>query len=225
MALLNQAGFGNQYEESDGSKSMQVRVVSAASGSDSSEAADGAAAPTLTQQVGGKDGGGNLQTLLTDTAGNLASIGATDGAKVVTDANGTIQQYLRGLVTFFANALGAGTAAAAHRVTLASDDPLVVLAGAPTTGAKSNVNDGASSVTILAANASRKGALFWNDSTVALYLDLSGGTATTTSCSVKVPADGLYELPDNGKRGVYTGLITGIWSSDASGAVRVTEFT
>lgn len=64
----------------------------------------------------------------------VATLGATTGAKVVTDANGTIQQYLRGLVTFFANALGAGTAAAAHRVTLASDDPAVATLGA-TTGA------------------------------------------------------------------------------------------
>jgi hypothetical protein len=95
----------------------------------------------------------------------------------------------------------------------------------PSTGTKSNVNDGASSVTILAANAARKGATFWNDSTAVLYLDLSGGTATATSCSVKLGADEFYELPDNGKRGVYTGLITGIWASDQSGAVRVTEFT
>lgn len=55
----------------------------------------------------------------------VSVLGTTAGAKVVTDANGTIQQYLRGLVTFMANALGAGTAAAANRVTLASDDPLV----------------------------------------------------------------------------------------------------
>jgi len=51
----------------------------------------------------------------------VATLGATTGTKVVTDANGTIQQYLRGLVTFYANALGAGTAAAAERVTIATD--------------------------------------------------------------------------------------------------------
>lgn len=63
-----------------------------------------------------------------------AAIGAITGAKVVTDANGTIQQYLRGIITFLANALGAGTAAAANRVTLASDDPAVATLGA-TSGA------------------------------------------------------------------------------------------
>jgi hypothetical protein len=59
----------------------------------------------------------------------VAVLGATTGAAVVTDANGTIQQYLRGLVTRWANALGAGTAAAALRVTTASDDPIVTKLG------------------------------------------------------------------------------------------------
>lgn len=46
----------------------------------------------------------------------VATLGATSGAKVVTDAAGTIQQYLRGLVTFFANVIGAGLATSAFRV-------------------------------------------------------------------------------------------------------------
>lgn len=36
------------------------------------EGADGATAPSLTMQVGGKDGSGNLQAILTDTSGNQA---------------------------------------------------------------------------------------------------------------------------------------------------------
>lgn len=71
---------------------------------------------------------------ITQETAAAAVLGTTAGAKVVTDAAGTIQQYLRGIVAFFANALGAGTAAAAHRVTLASDDPGVATLGA-TTGA------------------------------------------------------------------------------------------
>jgi len=78
---------------------------------------------------------GHAATIDTSTAATAAAAGVTTGAKVVTDATGTIQQYLRGLVTFFANALGAGTAAAAIRHTLASDDPAVATLGA-TTGAK-----------------------------------------------------------------------------------------
>lgn len=188
-------------------------------------------------------------TIEADLIATETLIGAVTETAPATDTassgqNGRLQriaQRLTALIAFFASGVGgyvnlitgqigiAGGAGAVGatvpRVTLASDDPLVALAGAPTTGAKSNVNDGASSVPVLAANASRKGATFWNDSTAILYLDLSGGTATATSCSVKIAADGYFELPDNGKRGVYTGLITGIWASDQSGAVRVTEFT
>lgn len=72
-------------------------------------------------------GGGGGAVTVADGAD--ATQGITTGTKVVTDANGTVQQYLRGLVTFFANALGAGTAAASHRVTLASDDPAVAAIG------------------------------------------------------------------------------------------------
>ncbi len=91
--------------------------------------------------------------------------------------------------------------------------------GASSTGTKSNVAGSASSVTVLASNTNRKGAMVFNDSTAILYLDLSGGTASATSYSTQVPANGLYELTV-----VYTGAITGIWSS-ATGNARVTEFS
>ena len=86
------------------------------------------------------------------------------------------------------------------------------------TSTKANVAGSASSVTILAANTARRGASIWNDSSAILYLDLTGGTASATSCSVKLIADAFYEVPFG-----YTGLITGIWAS-ATGSARVTEF-
>lgn len=89
------------------------------------------------------------------------------------------------------------------------------------TGAKSNVGSSASSVTILASNASRKGAIIYNDSTQILYLDLSGGTASNSSYSVQVPSQGYFEVPGPS---IYTGLITGIWAA-ANGNARVTEFS
>lgn len=89
------------------------------------------------------------------------------------------------------------------------------------TATLSNVNDSATSVTVLAANANRLGAMFYNDSTVALYLKM-GATASTTSFTVKIASQGYYELPTTS---VYTGILDGIWDSDASGAVRVTELT
>lgn len=70
-----------------------------------------------------------LSQLHTDIATTLAALvdglegvlGTTVGAAVITDANGTVQQYLRGLVKRWVDALGTGTAAAALRVTVATD--------------------------------------------------------------------------------------------------------
>lgn len=89
----------------------------------------------------------------------------------------------------------------------------------PNTATKANVSGSASSVTILASNDARLGASIWNDSAAILYVDLTGGTATSSSCSVKLVADAFYEVPFG-----YTGLITGIWAS-ATGAARVTEYS
>lgn len=94
----------------------------------------------------------------------------------------------------------------------------------PTAGAITSVNDTASDTTILAANAARKGASIFNDSTSILYLALANVTSSTTVYTVQVQGGQFYELPlcDGG---VYTGVIKGIWSADASGAARVTEWT
>lgn len=71
---------------------------------------------------------------ITQATATASALGTTAGAAVITDANGTVQQYLRGLVKRWADALGAGTAAAALRTTSASDDPAVATLGA-TSGA------------------------------------------------------------------------------------------
>lgn len=99
----------------------------------------------------------------------------------------------------------------------------VATGDAPATGTITSVNDTNSDVTILAANANRKGATVFNDSTALLYLALASVTASATNYSVQVPAGGYFELPTC-DGGVYTGVIKGIWASDASGAARVTEF-
>lgn len=88
------------------------------------------------------------------------------------------------------------------------------------TGTQTNVSDTDSSTTLLAANPQREGATIWNDSTVVLYVLLGSGTASATNCSVKLEADAYFEVPYK-----YTGIIVGIWASNASGAARITEFT
>ncbi|HNP72988.1 MAG TPA: hypothetical protein PLO33_10805 [Kouleothrix sp.] len=87
------------------------------------------------------------------------------------------------------------------------------------TGTKTSVGASASSVTVLAANANRLGGVIYNDSTAILYLDCTGGTASSTSFSYFVAPGATVEIPAG-----YTGAITGIWSS-ATGNARVTEFT
>jgi hypothetical protein len=60
--------------------------------------------------------------------------------------------------------------------------------------------------------------MVFNDSSVNLYLDLTGGTASTSSYSVKVAPGQLYE----DTQPVVPGAVTGIWDS-ATGNARVTE--
>ena len=91
---------------------------------------------------------------------------------------------------------------------------------AATTATLSNVNDAATSATLLAAAASRLGVLVFNDSSADLYLKY-GATASATSFSVKILAGGYWEMPTP----IYTGVIDGIWSADSSGAARITELT
>jgi hypothetical protein len=93
---------------------------------------------------------------------------------------------------------------------------------AVTTGTQSNVAASATAVTILAANAARKGATIFNDSTSVLFLLVGSGTASATVYTVQLGLNDFYELPDWGV-GVYSGVIGGIWTS-ATGSARVTEY-
>jgi hypothetical protein len=137
---------------------------------------------------------------------------------------------------------GNGTAATALRVTVASDSTGTIAATqsgtwtvqpgntANTTAwlvrehtvssaAVTSVAGSAASVSLLASNANRRKATFYNDSTAALYLKC-GTTASTSSFTIKLFPAAFFELPAP----VYTGAIDGIWDS-AAGNVRITEFT
>ena len=93
------------------------------------------------------------------------------------------------------------------------------LANLRSTAAFTSVNSAASSTTILASNANRKGAIIVNTDVNALYLDLTGGTAATTRYAKSLVTGEQYEVPFG-----LTGLITGIWAADGAGAALVTEF-
>lgn len=89
---------------------------------------------------------------------------------------------------------------------------------ASTTATLSNVASSASSVTLLALNAQRRGATIYNDSSAILYVKL-GATASATSYTVKMYQDDYFEVP-----AAYTGVIDGIWAA-ATGSARITEIT
>lgn len=91
------------------------------------------------------------------------------------------------------------------------------------TATLSNVSGSASSVTLLAANTARSGAIIVNDSTAILYVKY-GATASATSYTVPMAGTGggipaYHEVPFG-----YPGIIDGIWAS-ATGAARITELS
>lgn len=82
-----------------------------------------------------------------------------------------------------------------------------------------SVNASNTTVTILAANALRKSASFYNDSTSDAFLKL-GATASTSDFTVKIPSNSFYELIVP----CYTGVVDCIWTT-ATGSMKVTELT
>ena len=86
----------------------------------------------------------------------------------------------------------------------------------PTT---TSVASSATSVTVLATNANRKGFSISNISSAKLYLSFTS-PATTTNCFIEVPA-GAFLLLD--QQLIVSNAIYGIWAS-ANGAAQVTEF-
>lgn len=81
-----------------------------------------------------------------------------------------------------------------------------------------NVSSSATSVQLLAANAARKMATFFNDSTQIVYVKL-GTTASATDYMFQLFSKGFYELPHP----MYTGRIDAIWAS-ANGTMRIVEY-
>lgn len=143
----------------------------------------------------------------------------------VRDAGGSVVTIEKPLVP------GRSNAAGSRPVVLSSEDKAVLdsadtklgaISGKlnrPGTGTSSSVTSVATDATILAANADRKGATVFNESTATLRLLVAAGTSSATNYTVKLLAGAYYEVPFG-----YTGVIKGIWDA-ANGAARVTEFT
>ena len=103
---------------------------------------------------------------------------------------------------------------------LLTDGSAMVGTNVSATATKSNVTSVATSTTLLASNANRRGFIVYNESTSILRLSFGATVASATSYSVAIPANSSYvgDVP------LYTGEIRGIWVT-ANGAARVTEFT
>jgi hypothetical protein len=87
------------------------------------------------------------------------------------------------------------------------------------TSARSDISASASTVTLFPALSTRLGARLVNESSATLYL-LEGAGATPTNYSEIVSPGASWTL--DVQRGVYPGIITGVWSS-ATGTARCTE--
>ncbi len=91
-----------------------------------------------------------------------------------------------------------------------------------TTGTPTEVANAVANGVVLAANANRKGSSIFNDDTygtgATAHIAL-GFTASATAYTVKIPPQGLYELPAN-----YVGLVNR-YSTAATGILKVTELT
>src|SRR5260221_6963750 len=161
-------------------------------------------------------GNNNTAVALYQYDGDGVTFGAKADAAATTDAGTfTFMALVKRLLGKLL--VGQQTMAASVGVVIASDQTPQTSA----TATRSNVAGAASDTSLLASNAARKGALFYNDSTAILYLAYGAAAASLTSYTVQVPAQGLYEIPT---QPVYTVANPGIWSA-ANGNVRITELS
>lgn len=95
----------------------------------------------------------------------------------------------------------------------------VQVSGGITTGTLTNVAASVTNVTLLTANAARRGFIIYNDSSSILYVKCAA-TATATSWTWRLQAGEFQEQIGP----CHTGIIDGIWVT-ATGTARVTEFS
>jgi hypothetical protein len=171
--------------------------------------------------------------------GHSVAIGATTDADTALTVIGRLKQIITKLAAGLPAALVAGrldtntgswlgstaptvgqkAMAASVPVVLASDQSTVIVAEQKSaTATHTSVAGSVTSVTLLASNASRRGATVYNDSNANLFVKFAA-TASSASFMVKLDANGYLEVPFG-----YTGIIDGIWNV-ANGDARVVEFT
>ena len=88
-----------------------------------------------------------------------------------------------------------------------------------TSAAVTAIASNTSATAVLATNAARKSASYFNDSSQVCYLK-SGAGASASSYTVKIPPQGYYEM----QLPIYVGAVTAAWAA-VDGNLLVTEYT
>jgi len=164
----------------------------------------GAAVVGSPVRIGGSDGT-NTRDILTDVSGRQIVVGAAANGAAVTGNP----------------VLMAGSDGTNARTLKTDTTGILQVSSTQTksnTSAVTSVSSSVTNITLLATNTNRLGATVYNDSNQTLYLKL-GATASTTSFTAKVGAQGYFEVP-----AAFTGQLDGLWAG-ANGAARVTELT
>lgn len=91
----------------------------------------------------------------------------------------------------------------------------------PSTGVITSVAQNPAQVTLLAANANRKGLYLYNDAGAKVFVSFAP-TASATVFSFQLNSQTGYESP---QANCYKGIITAIWNSGTTGFMRITELT
>lgn len=182
------------------------------------------------------DGGGSLTVdgPLTNTELRAATVPVSG---TITANAGTGTQTVGGVAATDAAVSGnplyvGGRASTATPTAMSADNDIVpawsdrngaqmVRARPAATATLANVAASVSSVTLRASNTARLGLTIVNDSAAICYVKL-GSTASTTSFTYRLDPGATLELPAS--VAIYTGIVTGIWTS-ATGNARVTEVT
>lgn len=165
---------------------------------DTSDGTAGAVSPTIVQQVGGKDGSGNLQPISVDSTGKVNILNISGAVSLPTGASTAALQStgntsLASIDAGIPAALGQTTMAASMPVVLASDQSIIkiVSTATSTTGSSPTAATlGVASGTVIAANAARKGLVITNTSSLStVSLNVAGSAAVLLSGITLYPHD------------------------------------
>jgi hypothetical protein len=179
--------------------------------------------------VGGIKPDGTFKGINVDANGNIivSNLDITIGAVYGPDATGNVPTH-PGILNAVLDSSGdvanvSLNASSEFRVhdedVLVAVQSLDVNSTPSNTATRTSVVASVADTSLLVANANRRNATIYNDSTAILYVALGAAAASTIDYTTQVGAGGYYELPTR-----YTGAIRAVWSA-ANGSARITEMT